>query len=156
MHSLKSNTTLMSANQNSSIDYYNSVGLIYDDFVYINKKDCLVRLEFDLIRNIYFKKEKALTSNYFLLVIGLLLLVSLILTDKIIPLDYKIIGYATSVILLIFAFLVKFNNYKIIITTINSNIITTNINPEYREEGLEFVKRIKNNITNNNSVIRAI
>jgi hypothetical protein len=152
----KSINTLMFAYPNSGINYYNSVGLIYDDFVCINKKDCLVRLEFNLIRNIHFKKEKALTSNYFLLVTGLLLFVSLILTDKIIPLDYKIMAYATSVILLILAFLVKFNNYKIIITTINSNIITTSINPEYKEEGLELVKRIKNNINHANLFIRAI
>ncbi|MBF6642198.1 hypothetical protein IVB69_11955 [Flavobacterium sp. J49] len=153
---MKSNEILISHNQNSPVDYYNAVGLIYDNSIYINKKDCLVRLELSLIRNIYFKKEKALTSNIFLLSIGLFLIAMLALTDKIIPLDFKVIGYSTAVVAVLLAFLIKFNNYKIIITTINNNIITTNINSEYCEDGLELVTRIRNNINKENSLIRAV
>lgn len=153
---MKSNEILITRHQNSPIDYYNAVGLIYDDSIYINKKDCLVRLELSLIRNIYFKKEKALTSNVFLLSIGLFLIALLALTDKIIPLDFRVIGYTTAVVAMVLAFLIKFNNYKIIITTINSNIITTNINSEYCEDGLELVTRIRNNINKENSLIRAV
>lgn len=153
---MKSNEILITRHQNSAVDYYNAVGLIYDDSIYINKKDCLVRLELSLIRNIYFRKEKALTCNIFLLSIGLFLIAMLALTDKIIPLDFRVIGYTTAVITVVLAFLIKFNNYKIIITTINSNIITTNINSEYCEDGLELVARIRNNINKENSLIRAV
>lgn len=153
---MKSNETLSFRHENPSIDYYNSVGLIYDDSIYINKKDCLVRLELSLIRNIYFKKEKAVTSNVFLMSIGLLTITTLALTDKVIPLEYKLIGYITAVVTMVLAFLIKFDNYKIIITTINSNIITTNINAEYCEEGLELVSRIRKNIKKENSLIRAV
>ncbi len=152
---MKSNEVLEMRQRDSAIDYYNSVGLIYDDSIYINKKDCLVRLELSLIRNIYFKKEKALTANILLLSIGLLLSTVLVLTNKIIPEDYKVIGYISAVVFLALAFLVKFNNYKIIITTINSNIITTNINTEYCEEGMELVTRIRKNINKENSLFRS-
>lgn len=153
---MKSNEVLVMSQRNSAIDYYNSVGLIYDDSIYINKKDCLVRLELSLIRNIYFKKEKAVTGNVFLLSIGLFIIATLALTDNVIPAEYKLTGYLIGVVVLALAFLVKFDNYKIIITTINSNVITTNINTEYREEGLELVSRIRNNISKENSLIRAV
>lgn len=153
---MKSNELLSMNNQYTPVDYYNAVGLIYDNSIYINKKDCLVRLELNLIRNIYFKKEKAITNNVFLLSAGLLLLGIIALTDKIVPVDLKAIGYIAASIILVMAFLVKFDNYKIIITTINSNIITTNINSEYCEDGMELVTRIRNNINKDNSLKRAI
>ena len=153
---MNSNEILQTNQQDKTIDFHNAVGLIYNDSIYINKKDCLVRLELSLIRNIYFKKEKALTGNIFLLSIGLFLVVLLSLTEKIIPLNYNIIGYISAFVALVLAFLLKFNKYKIIITTINSNIISTTINTEYREEGLELVTRIRNNINKENSLIRAV
>jgi hypothetical protein len=153
---MNSNEILQTNQQDRTIDFHNAVGLIYNDSIYINKKDCLVRLELSLIRNIYFKKEKALTGNIFLLSIGLFLVVMLSLTEKIIPLNYNIIGYISGIVALVLAFLLKFNKYKIIITTINSNIISTTINTEYREEGLELVTRIRNNINKENSLIRAV
>lgn len=143
-------------NQHTPVDYYNAVGLIYDNSIYINKKDCLIRLELNLIRNIYFKKEKAITNNVFLLSTGLFLMAIIGLTDKFVPVDFKAIGYIAASIILVLAFLVKFNNYKIIITTINSNIITTNINAEYREDGMELVTQIRNNISKENTLIRAV
>lgn len=153
---MNSNEILQTNQQDKTIDFHNAVGLIYNDSIYINKKDCLVRLELGLIRNIYFKKEKDLTGNIFLLSIGLFLVVMLSLTEKIIPLNYNIIGYISAFVALVLAFLLKFNKYKIIITTINSNIISTTINTEYREEGLELVTRIRNNINKENSLIRAV
>nr|WP_294776317.1 hypothetical protein [uncultured Flavobacterium sp.] len=153
---MKSNEILIMNNQHTPVDYYNAVGLIYDNSIYINKKDCLIRLELNLIRNIYFKKEKAITNNVFLLSTGLFLMAIIGLTDKFVPVDFKAIGYIAASIILVLAFLVKFNNYKIIITTINSNIITTNINAEYREDGMELVTQIRNNISKENTLIRAV
>lgn len=128
------------------IDYYNSLGLINDNFIYINKKECLFRLELSLIKNIYIKKEKVLTLNILLLIISFGLFSALTLSQKTIPLDHKIIGYVSAVVILITAFLIKLTNYKIIITTINSNIISTSISAEFKEEGIELVKNIKKSI----------
>lgn len=137
-------------------DYYNSVGLIYDDYIYLNKKECLVRLESNLIRNIYFRKEKALTNNYLLLTAGLLIFATLLLTGNQLPFPHKIVGYSTALFFSLLALSKKFNHYKIIITTINSNIITTNINAEYKDEALELVTRIKQNIKPKTAMLRAI
>lgn len=137
-------------------DYYNSVGLIYDDYIYINKKDCLVRLESKLIKNIYFKKEKTLTKNYLMMATGLVLYTVLILLTKSIPLEYRIIGYSMTFLIALAALSVNFNHYKIIITTINRNIITTNINAEYKEEALELVTKVKQNITPRNVMLKAM
>lgn len=140
------NNTSISGQSTIPIDYYNSLGLIYDNFIYINKKECLFRLELSLIKNIYIKKEKVLTLNILLLIISIGLFSALTLSQKTIPLNHKIIGYVSAVVILITAFIVKLTNYKIIITTINSNIISTSISADFKEEGVELVKNIKKSI----------
>lgn len=153
---MKSNETSMTLHHHAPINYYNFVGLIYDGYIYINKKECLMRLESSLIRNVYFKKEKVLTRNYLLLTLGILVFATLLFSAKYVPLQFRIIGYALAVLFSIMAFSINFNSYKIIITTINNNIITTNINVEYKNDALEFVNRIKQNIKPKASMRKAV
>lgn len=153
---MKSKEKSMTLHYDAPINYYNSVGLIYDDYIYINKKECLVRLESNLIRNVYFKKEKELKYNYLLLTIGLLLFTTILLSEKHMLFEFKFIGYSVALFFSLFSLIKNFDNYKIIITTINCNIITTKIDSDNKDDALELVTRLKQIINPKTALLRAI
>lgn len=137
-------------------EYYNPLGLILDGYIYINNKNSLTRLECNEVRNVYFKKEKALSNNYRLLLIFLVFLSILQFFGNQFSAEFKITGYAIAFILVIAALKSKNYNYKIIITTKNQNIIKTYIEPQYKKDAKELTQKIKATINSNHSILKAI
>lgn len=137
-------------------DYYNPIGLIFDGNIYINKKDTLIRLECQQVRNVYFKKEKVLSNNIRLLVLSLMLFGILLALGKNIALTYQAVGYTIATIMFFSALLTGYYNYIIIIITKNQDVIKTNIEPEYKEDAKELISRIKQNIKSQKTVLKAI
>ncbi|MFY7936094.1 MAG: hypothetical protein ACOVOQ_01850 [Flavobacterium sp.] len=132
-------------------DYYNPIGLIFDGNLYINKKDTLIRLECQQVRNVYFKKEKVLSNNIRLLIVSLMLFSILLGLGEKIALTYQIVGYAIATILV-----TRYYNYIIIIITKNQDVIKTSIEPEYKDDAKELISRIKQNIKSQETVLKAI
>ncbi|WP_295334249.1 hypothetical protein [Flavobacterium sp.] len=137
-------------------DYYNPLGLIFDGHIYLNKKDALIRLECNQVRKIFLKKEKAISNNIILLITGLMLLTLMIIFSKHIPFEFKIAGYFLTSAVVISALLIKHYDYKIIITTKDQNVIKTYIQPEYKTEALELIRRIKQNTKPKETILKAI
>lgn len=137
-------------------DYYNPIGLIFDGHIYINKKDTLIRLECKQVRNVYFKREKVLSNNIRLLTLSLVFFVALFHFGNKISSTYEIAGYLVASVMTLSALLIRYYNYKIIITTKNQDIIKTNIEPEYKDEARELISHIKQNIKPQEPILRAI
>jgi hypothetical protein len=137
-------------------NYYNPLGLISDGYLYLNNNNAITRLECKQVRNIYFKKEKVLSNNIRLLILSLLLFTALLLLGKSISYEYKIGGYFIASVIATSALLIRYYNYKIIITTKNQNIIRTNIDLEYKNEARELISHIKQNIKSNKTMLKAI
>jgi hypothetical protein len=137
-------------------DYYNPIGLIFDGNLYINKKDTLIRLECQQVRNVYFKKEKVLSNNIRLLIVSLMLFSILLGLGEKIALTYQIVGYAIATILVFSGLLTRYYNYIIIIITKNQDVIKTSIEPEYKDDAKELISRIKQNIKSQETVLKAI
>lgn len=137
-------------------DYYNPLGLIFDGYIYLNKKDTLIRLDSKQVRHVFLKKEKAISNNILLLITGLILLTLTIIFSKQIALEFKIAGYILSSIIVVSALLIKHYDYKIIITTKERNVIKTYIQPEYKNEALELIRRIKQDTKPKEPILKAI
>lgn len=137
-------------------DYYNPLGLIFDGYIYLNKKDTLIRLDSKQVRHVFLKKEKAISNNILLLITGLILLTLTIIFSKQIELEFKIAGYILSSIIVVSALLIKHYDYKIIITTKERNVIKTYIQPEYKNEALELIRRIKQDTKPKEPILKAI
>ena len=69
---------------------------------------------------------------------------------------YEIAGYLVASVMTLSALLIRYYNYKIIITTKNQDIIKTNIEPEYKDEARELISHIKQNIKPQEPILRAI
>lgn len=137
-------------------DYYNPLGLIFDGYIYLNKNDTLIRLDSKQVRHVFLKKEKAISNNILLLITGLILLTLTIIFSKQIALEFKIAGYILSSIIVVSALLIKHYDYKIIITTKERNVIKTYIQPEYKNEALELIRRIKQDTKPKEPILKAI
>ncbi len=137
-------------------DYYNPLGLIFDGYIYLNKKDTLIRLDSKQVRHVFLKKEKAISNNILLLITGLILLTLTIIFSKQIELEFKIAGYILSSIIIVSALLIKHYDYKIIITTKDRNVIKTYIQPEYKNEAVELIRRIKQVTKPKEPILKAI
>lgn len=137
-------------------DYYNPLGLIFDGYIYLNKNDTLIRLDSKQVRHVFLKKEKAISNNILLLITGLILLTLTIIFSKQIELEFKIAGYILSSIIVVSALLIKHYDYKIIITTKERNVIKTYIQPEYKNEALELIRRIKQDTKPKEPILKAI
>jgi len=137
-------------------DYYNPLGLIFDGYIYLNKNDTLIRLDSKQVRHVFLKKEKAISNNILLLITDLILLTLTIIFSKQIALEFKIAGYILSSIIVVSALLIKHYDYKIIITTKERNVIKTYIQPEYKNEALELIRRIKQDTKPKEPILKAI
>ena len=137
-------------------NYYNPLGLISDGYLYINNNNAITRLECKQVRNVYFKKEKVISNNIRLLILSLLLFTALIILEKSISSEYRIGGYFIASVIATSALLIRYYNYKIIITTKNQDIIKTNIDSEYKNEARELISHIKRNIKPNKTILKAI
>ena len=137
-------------------DYYNPLGLIFDGYIYLNKKDTLIRLDSKQVRHVFLKKEKAISNNILLLITGLILLTLTIIFSKQIELEFKIAGYILSSIIIVSALQIKHYDYKIIITTKDRNVIKTYIQPEYKNEAVELIRRIKQVTKPKEPILKAI
>jgi len=136
--------------------YYNPLGLVFDGYIYIHKKETLIRLECKQVRNVYFKKEKVLSKNICLLILSSALLCALLVFDKRISSEYEIAGYLGATVMTLSALLMRYYNYKIIITTKNQDIIKTAIEPEYKDEARELISHIRRNIKPKEPILKAI
>ena len=101
---------------------------------------------------IYKKKYEVITINYSTDLKNL----DIFYFDKRISSEYEIAGYLGATVMTLSALLMRYYNYKIIITTKNQDIIKTAIEPEYKDEARELISHIRRNIKPKEPILKAI
>lgn len=137
---------LKNSNHNE-LEYFNTIGLIFQNDIYLNRNNVLLKYEIEDIKRIAFKKQRNLNRNYFTFFIAVLIAFFLYTSGSIIG-NFKLFGFLFSGILLVYSFLNKSYNYNIFLITINQNIVSLVINPDSVKQAYKLVALINKKIKN--------
>jgi hypothetical protein len=139
---------------NEKLEYFNSLGLIFQNRIYLNKKNDLVAYEINDIRRIYLKKGRNLRINYIFFIMATVMGFTVFLSKKLLG-DYNVIGYAVSAGVLLFSLFKEYPNYCILLITHNHNINSILLNSNNRKQASKLVSIITKKIDLNNQYRKA-
>ena len=140
--------------QPNKLEYFNTIGLIFQNDIYLNRKNTLVQYEIDDIKRIVFKKQRNLNHNYFTFLISLSIAFSSYALG-IVTGNFKLFGFVVSGILLLYSFLNKSYSYHILLITMNQNIVSLLINPDCKKQASKLVTLINKKIKNDTQYLKA-
>jgi hypothetical protein len=128
--------------QQNELEYFNAIGLIFQNYIYLNRNDKLVEYEISDIKRVEFKMERNFNRNLISIMCFLLVASSTYALASILG-NFKLVGFLVSAIFLLYSFLNKSYSYKIILITVNQNIVNLSINPNSKEQASKLVALIK-------------
>lgn len=124
------------------LEYYNTIGLLFNKHLILNKNNKLVEFSIDEIKSISIKKERELNLNYIIFIIACsLFTIALYFTNN--ELLFQKIGILTSVGVLVYAVLKRNYAYKIVLFTQYSHLFTIPITAEIKDDAHELVTKTK-------------
>lgn len=141
IHHLADNSEL------NKLEYFNTIGLIFQNEIYLNRNDVLLKYDVDEIKRVAFKKQRSLNRNYFTLFLSLLIVFFTCALGNILG-NFKLFGFLISGSLLLYSFLNKSYSYQIFLITVNQNIVSLAINPDIKMEAFKLVALINKKIKN--------
>ncbi|WP_333600849.1 hypothetical protein [Flavobacterium sp.] len=139
---------------NNKLEYYNALGLIFQNHVCLNRDNDLLQYEINDIKRIYFKKNRCLKNNYSLFMISLVMVVSTYLLRTYF-INYIFFSFIIATCIMLFSLFKNYYSYSIMLITIDHNIISVPINETSKEKASKLVALIKRKIKNNNQYLKA-
>jgi hypothetical protein len=124
------------------LEYYNSIGMLFKNQLFLNKNNKLVEFEIKEIKSVYLKKERDLTNNYLIFIIAAsVFALSFSFSTKMAL--YPKIGIVTAIALLLYALLKRTYTYSIVLFTTYSHIFSIPVNHQDKEDVRELLARTK-------------
>jgi hypothetical protein len=146
--------TLSNPETEYQLEYFNAIGLLFRNQLFLNKNNNLVEFEIKEIKSVYFKKERDLSHNYILFVIACsLFALSLSFSPKIAL--YPQIGIGIALALLVYAILKRTYAYSIVLFTNYSHIFSIPVNPQDKEDACELLARTKRKLKTQKKFMQA-
>lgn len=139
--------------QQNKLEYFNALGLIFQNHIYLNRNDALVPYEIADIKRVHLKKERNLNYNCFLFVFSLLTAFSSYAFASVLG-NFKLIGFAVSGSFLLYSLFKKSYNYRILLVTVHQNIVSVLISPDAKEQASKLVALIKLKIKNETQYLK--
>lgn len=133
---------ILANSKQNKLEYFNAIGLIFQNHIYLNRNNALIQYEIDDIKRVYFKKERNLNQNFFSFITSLIIAFSSYASAAFLG-NFKLIAFMVSGCFFLYSFLNKSYNYRILMTTVHQNIISILISPEAKEEASKLVSLIK-------------
>lgn len=133
--------------QHHKLEYFNTIGLIFQNHIYLNRNNVSVQYDIADIKRVIFKKQRNLNQNCLLFVISLFI-AFYSHTLGIILGNFKLFGFLVSGSFLVYSFLRKSYNYHILLLTVNQNTVSLSIKPECKKQATKLVTLINNKIKN--------
>lgn len=146
--------TLTNPETEYQLEYYNAIGLLFRNQLFLNKNNKLIEFDIKEIKSVYFKKERDLTNNYIIFVFACCLLaLSLSFSSKIAL--YPQIGIGSALAILIYAILKRTYAYSIVLFTNYSHIFSIPVNHQDKEDAAELLARTKRKLKTQNKFMQA-
>lgn len=136
--------------QQNKLECFNTVGLILQDQIYLNKNDQFLQFDINDIKQINLKKERDLKNNYSLFVMSCALVYSTSLLENSIGQNYKLVFFLLSSVLLLFSFFKKNYHYTILLITAHYHLTSIIIKDNSKDQACEFISLTKRKIKENN------
>lgn len=139
-------------NNKAQYDYYNAVGLLHDECLYLHNEHKLMQFDISTIKRLYLKKERDLSGNYKLLLSSLLLLLPLLsatLYDRV-----HLWGFLPAVLLLCYGLSKKKFTYIIVLFTSNSQLLNIAVSEDHKDEACELLSVAKSKIKTNKHYLK--
>lgn len=64
---------ILANSKQNKLEYFNAIGLIFQNHIYLNRNNALIQYEIDDIKRVYFKKERNLNQNFFSFITSLII-----------------------------------------------------------------------------------
>ncbi len=100
-------TSILNKSHHDKFECFNTVGLILQDQIYLNRNDELLQFDINDIKQINIKKERNLKNNHSLFVTSCALVFSTFLLGNSIGQNYKLAFIFVSSVLLLISFFLK-------------------------------------------------
>jgi hypothetical protein len=138
--------------QQVSLEFFNAIGLIFKDYIFLTANNKLIWFEVEEIRQMSFKKNRVLTYNYVIFFLSFMIVI-ISFTDSRLS-DYRNTGFALGGILLIYALIKKTYQYTIQIITTEHNVISIIINKENKKQATQFIQIVKGKINQSKQFLK--
>ncbi len=148
------NYTLTNPEAEYHLEYYNTIGLLFNDQLILNKNNKLLEFNIQDIKSIYFKKERELTQNYLIFIIACSLFAfSIYFNNK--EILVQKIGIIIAFGILLYAFVKRTYTYNIVLFTQYSHLFSIPINDQDKDDACELIAKIKNKVRTNKNFMQA-
>lgn len=146
--------TLSKEETDFQLEYYNSIGLLFRNQLFLNKNNKVVEFTIPEIKSIYFKKERDLNQNYIIFIIACALFTFSLyfITQDVMQ---QKIGILLSAAIVLYALLKKTYSYSIVLFTNYSHIFSIPVNPQDKEDACELIARTKRKVRTNKKYMQA-
>ncbi|TBX67036.1 hypothetical protein EZL74_10280 [Flavobacterium silvisoli] len=129
--------------EDHKLEYFNTIGLLFQNHVYLNKNDELLEFDIKEIKRIYFRKQRDLKDNYCLFILSAVLAGATLYLGSYLSQNYKLPILIISGLLLLFSFLKKSYHYEIFLMTANHNFTAIEVNEANKDQACELISHTK-------------
>ncbi|WP_162127903.1 hypothetical protein [Flavobacterium phycosphaerae] len=141
--------TIFHSPQDNHLEHFNTIGLLFQNRIYLNKNDELVQFDISEIRRIYFKKQRNIKNNSFLFMLSCIFATATVFLEKYLEQNYKLPLFLFSGMLLVYSLVKKSYRYEIFLITSNHNFTSIHVNAACKDQACELISLIKRKIKKN-------